>query len=192
MTRPVQSLHLEDEPTDTELVERALKKAGLTCELRRVSDRDAFLAALDREGLDLILADYSLPCFDGLSALAAAHACRPDVPFLFLSGFIGEEVAIESLRQGATDYVFKHNLQRLGPAVARAVYLGILLTHTVLAVVIVPMVIVTVVHALRGFYERHRRLARWTLPLWLYVSITGVVIYLMLYHIYPSTAAAIK
>ena len=65
----------------------------------------------------MILADYNLPTFDGLSALAAAHERRPDVPFLFLSGFLGEEVAIESLRQGATDYVFKHNLKRLGPAV---------------------------------------------------------------------------
>jgi PAS domain S-box-containing protein len=120
MMKPVQILHLEDEPADTELVHHALKKSGLDCRLHRVADRDGFVAALDRGGFDLILADYNLPSFDGLNALAAAHALRPEVPFLFLSGFLGEEVAIESLRQGATDYVFKHNLKRLGSAVVRA------------------------------------------------------------------------
>lgn len=69
-----------------------------------------------------------------------------------------------------------------GSGAVRAVYLTILLTHVVLAAAIVPMVILTVVRALRGRFDRHRRIARWTLPLWLYVSVTGVVIYWMLYR----------
>ena len=72
------------------------------------------------------------------------------------------------------------------PAWFRPIYLVILLTHTVLAVVIVPMVLMTLVHAWRQRFDAHRRIARWTWPLWLYVSITGVVIYLLLYHIFPQ------
>ncbi|MBX7245913.1 MAG: DUF420 domain-containing protein [Candidatus Sumerlaeaceae bacterium] len=68
----------------------------------------------------------------------------------------------------------------------KAVYLTILLTHTVLAVVIVPLVAMTVFRAAKGQFDRHRRVARWTFPLWFYVSITGVVIYVMLYHLYPQ------
>jgi len=73
-----------------------------------------------------------------------------------------------------------------GEGWVRPVYFAILLSHTVLAATIVPLVIVTLTRALRGQYDRHRRIARWTLPLWLYVSVTGVVIYLMLYHLYAS------
>jgi putative membrane protein len=73
-----------------------------------------------------------------------------------------------------------------GQGMARTAYFTILTTHTILAVVIVPFVIVTLRRALRGDFLRHRALARWTLPMWLYVSITGVVVYLMLYHLYPS------
>jgi uncharacterized membrane protein YozB (DUF420 family) len=68
----------------------------------------------------------------------------------------------------------------------RAFYLAVLLTHTVLAVVILPFIFVTVYRAVTGQYDRHRRIARWTLPLWLYVSVTGVIVYLMLYQIYPA------
>jgi len=74
-----------------------------------------------------------------------------------------------------------------GQGMARTVYFTILTTHTILAVVIVPFVIVTLLRAWRGDFLRHRALARWTLPMWLYVSITGVLVYLMLYHLYPST-----
>ena len=73
-----------------------------------------------------------------------------------------------------------------GTGAARVIYFTILITHTILAVVIVPFVIVTVTRALRGQFDRHRRIARWTLPMWLYVSVTGVIVYLMLYHLYPS------
>ena len=68
----------------------------------------------------------------------------------------------------------------------RQVYLGILLSHTILAGVIVPLVVLTLRWALKGRLDRHRRIARWTLPLWLYVSVTGVIVYAMLYHIYPA------
>src|SRR5438270_5728463 len=73
-----------------------------------------------------------------------------------------------------------------GQGWVRPVYFGILLTHTVLAVVIVPMVLMTLARGLRGNFERHRAIARWTFPLWLYVSVTGVVIYVMLYHLYRA------
>lgn len=71
-----------------------------------------------------------------------------------------------------------------GQGTVRLIYLAILLTHTVLAVVIVPMIFITLARALGGRFDRHRAIARWTLPLWLYVSVTGVVVYLMLYHLY--------
>ena len=73
-----------------------------------------------------------------------------------------------------------------GQGIARPVYFTILTTHTFLAAVIVPLVIVTVRRARRGDFQRHKGIARWTLPLWLYVSITGVIVYFMLYHLYPS------
>jgi len=67
----------------------------------------------------------------------------------------------------------------------KPIYLGILLTHTVLAVVIVPLIIAAVVQAIRGRFESHKRIARWTWPMWMYVSVTGVLIYFLLYHIFP-------
>jgi putative membrane protein len=73
-----------------------------------------------------------------------------------------------------------------GTGWVRPVYFTILITHTILAVVIVPFVIVTLTRALRGSFQRHRAIARWTFPMWLYVSVTGVIVYLMLYHLYPS------
>lgn len=73
-----------------------------------------------------------------------------------------------------------------GTGAARAIYFFILTTHTILAVVIVPFVLVTVTRALRGQFARHRQVARWTFPMWLYVSVTGVIVYLMLYHWFPS------
>ena len=74
----------------------------------------------------------------------------------------------------------------LGLGWVRGAYFTILISHTILAVVIVPLIMVTLFQAMRGNFQRHRRVARWTLPLWLYVSVTGVVVYLMLYHFYPA------
>lgn len=73
-----------------------------------------------------------------------------------------------------------------GQGIVRPFYFAVLITHVILAIVIVPLVIITVYRAARGQFDRHRRIARWTLPLWLYVSVTGVIVYVMLYHLYPS------
>lgn len=75
----------------------------------------------------------------------------------------------------------------MGQGIARPIYFTVLTTHTVMAVVIVPFVIITLRRALRGEFLRHRAIARWTLPMWMYVSVTGVIVYLMLYHLYPSS-----
>ncbi len=84
-------------------------------------------------------------------------------------------------------YHSQHGATRFaGQGIARPIYFTILITHTVLAAVIVPFVIITVRRAKRRDFQRHKAIARWTLPMWLYVSITGVVVYLMLYHLYPS------
>jgi CheY-like chemotaxis protein len=119
--RGLHILNLEDDPPDTELIQANLAGAGIDCEFQRVQDRAAFVAALEEGDFDLILADHSLPGFDGLSALNVARELEPQVPFVFVSGTLGEDAAIESLKSGATDYVLKHRLERLAPAVRRAV-----------------------------------------------------------------------
>lgn len=113
-------LHLEDNPEDAELVHRSLRRAGLSFEARRVEKRADFESAMQDEW-DLILADYSLPDFDGATALTIARASKPTVPFIFVSGAMGEEIAVQALKGGATDYVLKDRLQRLPLAVSRAV-----------------------------------------------------------------------
>ncbi len=120
MNFPLRVLHLEDDVRDTELVQATLEGEGIPANLTRVETEQDFLAALKRESLDLILADYTLPSFDGLSALRIAQQHLPEVPFIFVSGTLGEDVAIEALKTGATDYVLKTRLARLGPAVTRA------------------------------------------------------------------------
>ena len=120
MTQRLRILHLEDDPMDAELVLMALSAEGLDCEVQVVSRREEFDFALERGGMDLILADFALPAFDGMSALAMVRQKLPDLPFVFVSGKLGEEAAIESLKSGATDYVLKSRLSRLGPAVQRA------------------------------------------------------------------------
>jgi signal transduction histidine kinase len=120
VNEPLRLLHLEDNPTDAELVSAVLVEAGIPCASRRVDTRAAFMAALREGAVDLILADYSLPGFDGMSALALARQQAPDVPFLFVSAVIGEELAIDAMHQGATDYVLKQRLGRLVPSVQRA------------------------------------------------------------------------
>ena len=114
-------LHLEDEPLDAELVRDALATEGLVCRFVQASDRSQFQAALNRGNFDLILADNRLPSFDGLAALEMAQSVRPEAPFLFLSGTLNESRAAESFRKGATDFVAKGDLSRLGPAVRRAI-----------------------------------------------------------------------
>jgi sigma-B regulation protein RsbU (phosphoserine phosphatase) len=116
----LQILHLEDDPADAELVEATLFREGVACNVQVVATRGDFVAALERGGVDLVLADFSLPDFDGMRGLAIVRERYPDLPFVFVSGQLGEEAAIESLRSGATDYVLKNRLSRLTPAVLRA------------------------------------------------------------------------
>src|SRR4029077_3043398 len=120
MDPPLRVLHLEDDVRDTELLQATLEAKGVPSELTRVETEHDFVAALKHGKLDLILADYTLPSFDGLSAMRLAQEHAPDVPFLFVSGTLGEDVAIEALKNGATDYVLKTHLARLGPSVTRA------------------------------------------------------------------------
>ena len=120
MKSPLHILHLEDDPRDAELVRSTLEAAGITSTTTCVHNRNDFVAALENGGIDLVLADFSLPGFDGFSAVAIAQAGWPELPVILVSGSLGEELAIDSLKKGATDYVLKQRLSRLGPAVRRA------------------------------------------------------------------------
>ena len=113
-------LILEDNPYDAELEVITLQEAGYECHWERVETKEAFLDRLHAASYDLILADYSLPSFDGLMALELCRQHAPDLPFILISGTLGEEIAIESLKAGATDYVLKDRLSRLEPAVRRS------------------------------------------------------------------------
>jgi PAS domain S-box-containing protein len=117
---PLRILLLEDDPQDAKLIQDLLEIDHFVCEITCVQTRPEFLAALKSGGIDLILADYQLPSFDGLSALELARSERNDLPFIFVSGMIGEETAVDALRIGATDYILKPRLARLVPAVQRA------------------------------------------------------------------------
>jgi PAS domain S-box-containing protein len=120
MNAPLRILHLEDDVNDAEIIRGVLEAGGIECRVDRVDARDDFLAALEAGGFDLILADFSLPSFDGLSALQLTLERRPDVPFIFVSGTLGEEVAIEAVKIGAMDYVLKERLSRIVSSVHRA------------------------------------------------------------------------
>jgi len=115
----VRILHLEDDDMDAELIEATLG-AGMDCEVRRVVTRAEFTEALEAGGFDVILADYALPSFSGPAALTAARTRHPELPFIFLSGTLGDERAVDTLKAGATDYVLKDHLSRLVPVVRRA------------------------------------------------------------------------
>lgn len=116
----MQILILEDDPIDLELIKRTLIDGGLNDQLITVGNRQEFLAQLQTATPDLILADYVLPTFDGASALELKNQVCPDVPFILVSGVLGEEQAIDALKQGATDYILKQRLGRLVPSVKRA------------------------------------------------------------------------
>jgi PAS domain S-box-containing protein len=120
MKSPLRILHLEDDLTDAELVQETLEASGMACDMVRVDTEGAFIELLRKTDWDLIFADYTLPSFDGLSALKIARRDQPRVPFIFVSGTLDEELAIEALKVGATDYVFKTRLSRIVPAVERA------------------------------------------------------------------------
>jgi two-component system cell cycle sensor histidine kinase/response regulator CckA len=121
MDAKVRLLHLEDNPTDSELVELALREAGMDWDVVRVESRDAFVAALEQGGFHIVVSDYSLPSFNGLEALCETRKRRPELAFLFFTGTLGEERAVEALKAGATDFVAKERRDRLAPALRRAV-----------------------------------------------------------------------
>ncbi|MDP1768497.1 MAG: response regulator [Nitrospirota bacterium] len=120
MKTPLRLLQLEDNRVDAELITATLIEGGIPCQSQLVDTRQAFVAALRAGRIDLILADYSIPGFDGMAALTLARQLCPDVPFLFVSATIGEELAIDAMHQGATDYVLKQRLGRLVPSIQRA------------------------------------------------------------------------
>jgi signal transduction histidine kinase len=120
MKKDIRILMLEDDAADAELTRFALRKGGLSFSLSRVDTRDDYVRAIEKHPPELILSDYSLPGFDGHAALSIAREKCPETPFIFVTGTMGEEVAIETLKSGATDYVLKTRLSRLIPAVNRA------------------------------------------------------------------------
>jgi PAS domain S-box-containing protein len=117
---PLRILHLEDEPRDSELIQETLEAEGIACDVTRVDSQPAFRKFLEQGNFDLILVDYSLPSFDGMSALKMAREVLPEVPFIFVSGTLGDERGVEALKMGATDYVFKSRLSKIVPSVGRA------------------------------------------------------------------------
>lgn len=120
MKPQIRILMLEDSAMDADLVEFALRKGGCVFSIERVDTKSGFTRHLEDNPPDLILSDFSLPAFDGYAALAIAQQKCAGVPFIFVTGTLGEEVAIETLKKGATDYVLKHRLGRLVPSVQRA------------------------------------------------------------------------
>ena len=119
MTKPLQVLLVEDSEDDAAIMEAELRRAGYAPVCQRVETREALGAALERQPWDLIIADYHLPQFDGLAALALVKEKGVDSPFIIVSGFITEETAVAAMKAGAHDYLMKDKLARLGPAVER-------------------------------------------------------------------------
>src|SRR5277367_2801466 len=121
MNQPLRILHLEDEPDFSELVKTLFAEDDLKAEFVCVDNKADFEKFLGDGEFDIVISDYHLPKFTGLEALALTQKLRPHVPFILVSGTIGEQAAIESLRAGATDYVLKQKPERLPSAVRRAV-----------------------------------------------------------------------
>ncbi len=119
-SQTVRVLHLEDSREDQELVQALLEDSGICCAITTVQTGLEFVSRLENELWDLILADYTLPSFDGYSALEMAHQLYPNIPFIFVTGTLGEDTVVESLKRGATDYVLKQKMERLAKAVQRA------------------------------------------------------------------------
>jgi len=117
---PIRVLHLEDSPRDAELIRHRLEAEDVSCDILLANSKDSFEAALTREPFDLVISDYNLPGYDGMTALKHAQATQPDVPVILISGTVVEEQAVECLHIGATDYLLKDRLERLAPAVRRA------------------------------------------------------------------------
>ena len=121
MKRPIRVLHLEDNPRDAEMVHDKLAVEGVSCEIVLANSKESFEAALAHESFDLIISDYSLPGYDGVAAIRWAQEKQPEAPLIVISGSLGEEAAVKCLQIGATDYLLKERLDRLVPAVQRAI-----------------------------------------------------------------------
>ncbi|MES3014531.1 MAG: response regulator [Pseudomonadota bacterium] len=119
--RELQILHLEDSELDHELTLAHLARGQLRAQVRRIDSEAQFLGALDERGWDAIISDYNLPGFSGLVALDLLKASGRDTPFVLVSGEIGEDTAVEAMRNGASDYLLKNNLARLVPALLHAI-----------------------------------------------------------------------
>ena len=117
---PVRILLLEDNSADAELIRQFLAADHFVCEIIRVQTPAEFLAALENDAFDLVLGNYQVPSVDGISTLKLALSRRPDVPFIVFSSTLGEELAVEALKTGATDYVLKSRMSRLVPSIRRA------------------------------------------------------------------------
>jgi DNA-binding response OmpR family regulator len=119
MKRPLKLLIIEDSPDDAELLLRQLKASGFQPDSERVEQADALIGALTRRSWDLVISDWTMPRLRGRDALAIVRAADEEVPFIIVSGTVGEHNAVEAMRAGAQDYVLKGNLARLPPAVER-------------------------------------------------------------------------
>src|SRR4051812_27199651 len=119
-TTGIRVLHLEDNPLEAELIQRALLDAFPQCDVQWVSSGAEFEAAVVGAPFDLILSDYNLPGYTGLQALKTAAAHQPDTPVIVITGTLTEDEAVACIKAGATDYMLKGRLQRLGPAIERA------------------------------------------------------------------------
>ncbi|HUT80181.1 MAG TPA: PAS domain S-box protein [Candidatus Bathyarchaeia archaeon] len=122
MKKPLNILHLEDNKNDVELVKEILSIEGIDCNFISTDNREDFINILKENKIDFILADYSLPSFDGLSALKLVQEMGYNLPFILVSAVLGEELAIEAMHSGATDYILKSRMERLVPAIRRALH----------------------------------------------------------------------
>ena len=120
MKKPLHILQLESTPSDAVRVQHLLETSGFVCDMVRVHSKDDLVDALHKDSFDIVISDLKLPSFNGMEALGISRAMAPDVPFIILSGTMGEEMAVEGILAGATDYVLKSNLARLVPAIRRA------------------------------------------------------------------------
>src|SRR5262249_3861617 len=118
--KEIRILYVEDLPAEVVMVNHELRLGGLAFRTKRVETRDAFIHELEQNTPDVILCDHGLPSFDGFTALAIARDKCPEIPFIFVTGSLGEQMAIEAFENGATDYVLKSRLARLVPVVQRA------------------------------------------------------------------------
>src|SRR4029077_1813273 len=119
MTEPLRILLAEDSDSDAALLERELRREGLDFRIHRVQTESDFRRALDQLQPHLVISDFSMPQFNGRTALAITRESQAHIPFIFISGTIGENVAVDMMKSGSDDYVMKNNLARLLPALKR-------------------------------------------------------------------------